>query len=251
MTEFIDTWDSGVTGADWDSGLQWDVNTGPDLGSVAPYLDLVTSEYNQQPRFMAMLANVFQPFVSDLALMQGFIADYDVDIAVGSQLDVVGLWAGVTRFITTPLTDVYFSLDDVNLGFGAGTWFSEFNPVTGITTLDDSAFRTFIRARIANNRWNGTIPGAYDVWDQSFVGTGVGILIQDLENMHMVYALTGPIPDAVTLALFRGGYLNLKPAGVKIDAYVTPTVPDVPYFGFDAETSAISGFDVGAFGNFS
>jgi hypothetical protein len=46
--------------------------------------------------------------------------------------------------------------------------------------------------------------------------------------------------------MFLAGLLTAKPAGVQIDAFLTPSVSDAPYFGFDAETSAISGFDVGA-----
>jgi hypothetical protein len=67
--------------------------------------------------------------------------------------------------------------------------------------------------------------------------------------MHMAYALLGPTPDAVTLALFTQGYLSLKPSGVQIDAFMTPSVPSTPYFGFDAQNSSVSGFDVGAWGN--
>jgi hypothetical protein len=62
----------------------------------------------------------------------------------------------------------------------------------------------------------------------------------------MDVVLVGPQPDAVTLALFTGGYLNLRPAGVGINNYYLPTVPDIPVFGFDVENSSISGFDVGA-----
>lgn len=244
----IDTWDSGAHGADWDSGLQWDVNSGPSFGDVAPYLELVTSEHNQQPKFVSMLAAVFQPIADIIFVTNSFPSLYDVDEAVGQQLDTVGLWVGVSRNVTVPLAGVYFSFDDPLLGFGQGTWFSSFNPISGLVVLDDPSYRILLRARIANNAWNGTIPGAYEVWNAAFTGTGIGILIQDLENMHMILALTGPIPDAVTLALFTGGYLNIKPAGVRIDAYLTPTVPSAPYFGFDLENSSISGFDVGAFG---
>lgn len=217
-------------------------------GDVAPYLELITSEHNQQPRFMQMLADVFQPLADDMELMSTFSLLYDIDLAVGSQLDSVGLWVGASRQISVPLTNVYFTFDSLSLGFDSGTWYSVFNPISGVIVLSDPAYRTLIRGRIANNAWNGKIPDAYRVWDAAFAGTGIGVLIQDLENMHMIMALTGPVPDAVTLALFTGGYLNLKPASVQIDAYITPSVPDVPYFGFDVENSVIAGFDVGAFG---
>jgi hypothetical protein len=64
--------------------------------------------------------------------------------------------------------------------------------------------------------------------------------------MTMDIALIGPAPDAVTLALFTGGYLSLVPAGVGITNYYLPSIPGDPVFGMDAENSSISGFDVGA-----
>lgn len=244
----VDTWDDPQTGADWDSGLQWDVNTGNPIGDVSPYLNLVTSEHNQRPKFMAMLAYVMQPIADDIAVLRIMNGKFDVDSASGDQLDVVGKWVGAARNVSVPLTGIYFTLGNLSLGFGSGTWFSLFDPLSGLVILPDEDFRTLIRAKIANNQWDGTIPGAYAVWDTLFTGTGISILIQDLGNMHMIYALTGNVPSAVTLALFRQGYLDLKPEGVKIDAYLTPSVPDIPYFGFGVENSSISGFGVGAWG---
>lgn len=246
----VDSWDDPQPGANWDSGLQWDVTIGPSLGDVQPYLDLITSEHNQRPKYMAMVRAVVQPIADGILLMSKFYEDFDLDVATGAQLDVVGRWVGVGREISIPLTDVYFTLDNPLLGFDQGTWYSPFNPITGLVILPDEDYRTLIRARIANNQWDGTIPGAYEVWETVFAGTGTGLLIQDFGNMHMIMALTGPIPNAVTLALFRGGYLNLKPAGVKIDAYMTPSVSNAPFFGFDVENNSIAGFDVGAWGIF-
>lgn len=217
-------------------------------GDITLYLSIITSEHNQLAKFVPTVAGNVQPYADGIATVQSMPNLFDVDVAIGVQLDLVGQWIGVTRDVTVPLTGVYFTLDDATLGFDQGTWFSSFNPITGLVHLGDDAYRTLLRARIANNQWDGTIPSAYDVWNNVFFGTGIGLLIQDLEDMHMILALTGPVPDAVTLALFKGGYLNIKPAGVHIDAYLTPTVPDTPYFGFDVENPSISGFDVGAWG---
>ena len=243
----IQTWDAGGT---WDSGLQWDVNVGPSLGDIEPYLDLVTSEHRNKPNFIAALSAVLQP-IADLEVLLRSMPDlYDLDLAVGSQLDVVGLWVGVSRFLSEPLTGVYFSFGIDGVGFGQGTWFGPFDPVSGLVALPDPAYRTLLRARIASNQWDGTIPGAYAAWDILFAGTGYNILIQDNENMSMLFALLGPAPDAVTLALLTGGYLTLKPAGVRVVSYVIPSVPNTPLFGFGVENTSIAGFGVGSFGTF-
>lgn len=247
----VSTWDSGLFGSTWDSGLQWDVNIGPSPGDTGPYIELVTSEHRELARFIPMMRATIQPVADIIALLERMPAIYDLDEALGAQLDAVGLWVGATRFVRTPITDVYFSFDIVGLGWDEGTWLGPHDPITGLTSLPDGAYRTLIRARIANNQWDGTIPGAYATWDALFAGTGFGILIQDLGGMHMLYAITGPQPDALTLALFTGGELNIKPAGVRIDAFLTPASPDVPYFGWDADGPFIAGWDTGYFGNSS
>lgn len=248
---FIDSWDSGQPGATYDSGLQFDVNVGPTPGNVASYLALVTSEHADKPKFMAMLAMLLQPLCDIQALIQGMAALFDLDVAVGDQLDKVGEWIGISRVLREPIVGVYFTLGGIGPGFGDGIWKGPFDAVDFLTDLPDDAYRLLLRAKVLNNKWDGTIPSAYAIWNTLFQGTDFGILIQDYGNMHMVFALTGPTPDAVTLALFLGGYLNVKPAGVTIDGYVTPTVPNTPYFGFGVENASISGFGVGAFGNFN
>lgn len=175
-------------------------------------------------------------------------AKFDLDVAVGQQLDVIGEWVGISRFVRIRLTDIYFSMDIVDLGFDEGQWYSIYNSQYQTVELDDDRYRTLLRARIANNRWNGTVPGAYAVWETLFQDTGIGLLIQDLQGMHMLIAFTGPVLDSITTSLMTGGYLDFKPAGVRIDAYIVPTVPDAPYFGFDVQNSSIDGFDLGAWG---
>lgn len=238
------SWDSDGT---WDSGLEWDFSA-PSTGNVAPYLELITSEHNQKPKFMAMLAAAFQPFADGIDVCAGITALFDLDTAVGEQLDFIGQWVGASRNIPVPLLNVYFSWDTVGLGWDEGSWYPTGGPLTELLSLPDEFYRTLLRAVIANNSWNGTIPDAYAAWDLLFGGTGFGILIQDYANMHMLYAITGPTPDAVTLALFTGGYLNMKPAGVTIDGYMTPATPGARYFAFDVESTTMGGWDEGSWG---
>jgi hypothetical protein len=197
----------------------------------------------------ATLSAVIAPLVNSGLTLESFPAIYDLDLAVGQQEDTTGLWVGVTRDITTPLTGVYFSLDVAGLGLDQGSLQGPLDPTSGVLVLPDADYRTLLYANVAANSWDGTIPGAYKVWNQVFAGTGTGLLIQDHGDMTMTLALTGVIPSALTIALFEGGYLQLKPAGVGIRNYITPFAPSVPpYFGLDAETSAVSGLDVGGFG---
>jgi len=212
---------------------------------ITQYTSLITSEHNQRPKFMAMVSLLAQWAVDRQNMLASIPGLYDIDNAVGSQLDAVGLWVGASRNLSVPLTDVYFSFDEAGLGFDQGTWLGPFDPTTGLVSLPDAQYRILLYANISANNWDGTVPGAYTAWNTIFEPLGYSILIQDNQDMTMYIALIGPSPDAVTLALFTGGYLNLVPAGVGIAGYYFPSIPGVPLFGFDAENSAISGFDDG------
>jgi hypothetical protein len=245
---FISQWDSGQPGAFWDVGLDWDTNVGPSPGTVSAWLALVTSGHADKPKFMSTLANVLQPFADTIALLQGMSAAFDVGAATGAQLDIVGQWVNVSRYIPAALTGVYFSWDMAGVGWDQGTWWNPLSPVSQLTALPDDAYRRAIQLKIAWNQWDGTIPAIYTAWNSVFQSFGIGLLIQDEPGMCMLYALSGTVPDPLTQGMFLAGLLTPKPAGVQIDTFMTPSVPATPYFGFDVENSAISGWDTGAWG---
>jgi Protein of unknown function (DUF2612) len=245
---FISDWDSGQPNGLWDVGLQWDVNVPSPGGDPTPYLNLVTSEHRNQPDFIAMLTAVLQPFADLQTVMSSFPSLYDIDVAAGVQEDAVGEWVGVSRDLNEPLTGIYFELDSATLGLDQGILQGPFDPTTGIVQLPDDVYRTLLKAVVLNNSWDGTVPGAYAIWNELFTGTTFGILIQDLSNMHMILAVTGAVPNPTILALFLSGDLNVRPDGVQIDYYMTPDDSADPYFGFDVESSVIAGLDVGGFG---
>ena len=219
--------------------------------AASTYASLITSEHNQKPNFMALVGGFLAPFADVTRFLLDLPAQFDLDVAIGAQLDVVGEWVGQTRYLAEPLTDVYFSLGVAGLGFGRGYWEGPYDPTTGLVALPDEPYRTLLRATIAANRWDGTIPGAYAAWGTLFDAAGIQILIQDYGDLSMTLALIGNPPDAATTALFTGGYLRLKPVTVRINAYVTETVPDVPLFGLGVENTSIAGFGGGAWGSFT
>lgn len=213
--------------------------------TVDTYTKLVTSEH-RKPKFLALIeAN--NKFSSHLQNVIGSIPlMFDVDSAVGVQLDIVGLWAGVSRIINSPLSGIYFEWDNVDfvIGWDSGLWKGEFDPSTGITELTDTYYRTLIKAKIAANQWDGSIPIAYDVWGNLFVNNI--IIIQDKQNMSMGIIIAGSALDALTRAIITGGYIPLKPEGVRIAFYAVLSVTG-PAFAWDVveDNDGLSGWDVG------
>lgn len=207
------------------------------------YLNLITSAFRDKPKFTAMItADVGIP-IQVQSLLAQMIPLFDVDLAVGQQLDVIGQWVGVTRNVRIPIEGVYFSWDDTQFtGWDYGTWQPSTAPVN-ITSLPDDAYRTLIRAKIAANNWDGTTDGAYKIWEQVFPNTT--ILIQDNQNMTYDLAVVGGVIDSLTLALLTGGYIPLKPEGVRVAAYYV-SVDNNPVFSWDVESTLLGGWDEGS-----
>jgi hypothetical protein len=220
----------------------------PIIATTSKYVGLITSEYQQSPKFLAMIAAIVEAFVDNQNLTLALPSLFDIDQAVGVQLDKVGERVGRTRFLRVPLPNVYFTWDAEGLGWDQGIWYQEnFNPTTGLVRLDDDSYRLLLYAVVAANQWDGTISGAYTAWNTIFQPLGFHILIQDYGDMSIAIVLMGDdAPNAVAKSLFSSGELDLKPAGVRIVAHMIQSVPGIPVFGWDVQNDNISGWDVGA-----
>jgi len=71
-------------------------------------------------------------------------------------------------------------------------------------------------------------------------------VIQDNQDMSMVIGIAGMPPNAVTTALISGGYIPLKPAGVRVNYWALAQEAG-PIFALDVEGigPALAGFDLG------
>lgn len=195
---------------------------------IEGYLSEITSEHRDKIKFVGTVSLLIQPFADTSLIEQNFYLYFDIDLAVGYQLDCVGEWVGRNRTLSTP---------------------------GGFVNLDDDMYRLVLRAVIAANHWDGTIPNAYDAWNIIYHDTGYTLLIQDYPNGEMAIGLVGPgPPDPILLALFTNGELDIKPAGVRL-WHVLPTVwpaglGGAPIFGLDLDTPACAGLDISVWGQF-
>lgn len=212
--------------------------------TIQDYLDLITSEYRNKPKFVATTELLVSLPVQVQTLLANMIPLFDLDTPpVGDQLDIIGQWAGITRNVSIPIPNVYFTWDgDFTVGWDFGTW-QPLNQPTNVTTLPDDAYLSLIRAKIAANQWDGTTNGAYRIWDAVF--PQFTILIIDLQNMSYNMAFVGAIIDSLTLALITGGYIPLRPEGVQINEYFVP-VDTGPLFAWDIENTYLQGWDTGS-----
>lgn len=211
--------------------------------TIKTYTDLITSEHADKPNYMAMI-RAFAEFAVQVQDVLGSMRTtaFDINTAIGAQLDVLGQWIGVSRNIPVPITDVYFTWDSTDpLGWDFGIWENPLEP-DGVVTLPDDVYRNLLRARIAANRWDGTTPNAYDIWAIIFPNTQ--LLIIDYQDMTMSMGLVGGIVDSLTVGLLTSGLIPLKPEGVRVRAYYVP-VNDGPLFGWDVDSEFLEGWETG------
>jgi len=207
------------------------------------YLNLIAAQHRQKPKFSAMVRVGVEAYVHIQGLLASMIPLFDVDKAVGQQLDVIGIWVGISRNIPVPIpgSDVYFSWDSTDeKGWDFGVWRSDTEP-TEITVLPDDVYRPFIK--LAANRWDGSLEDMYAVWDSVF--TNPQLFIKDNQNMSYDIGFVGGPVNTLTLALIQQGYLQLKPEGIRINQIYAP-VDDNRLFAWDIENDLFAGWDDGS-----
>jgi hypothetical protein len=179
------------------------------------YVALLTSEHRSQPNFEATVRTMTQGFADSIDMLRGLLAQFDLDVAVGDQLDTIGLWVGVTRRVPVPIADVFFTWDGtVATGWKRGQWKGLFDPAEGIVSLSDSDFRLFIRAKIAVNAWNGTAEQMADILAFLF-GEGA-VVMRDNQDMTIRVIYDDSALSSVQAALLTNDLLLLRPAGVLV-----------------------------------
>ncbi len=137
---------------------------------VSDYLKLVTRLHASQPNYNAMLSAVLQPFSDLQAFLNALPAQFDIDQAIGAQLDIVGQWVGQSRNIAVPLPNIFFSWDSANLakGWDRGIWKGPFTSINGLSALDDDTYRLLLQTIVLANGWGGTIATAQTILNNFF-----------------------------------------------------------------------------------
>lgn len=210
------------------------------------YASLITSEHVSKPNFMAMIAATVAPAIDLNLLYQEIPYLYDLDTATGKQLDVIGIWVGVGRTLSVPITKVYFSFDSPGLGFDQGIWLGPFDNASSLTSLPDSFYRALLKVKIVNNHWNGSKAVADSLLISLFASETFYPCIMDNTDLSMIIGLAGNVSDTLSQAMLAEGLLDVKPAGVSI-SYMIPSSAG-SFFGFDQSNVYVKGFDLGSWG---
>ncbi|EKS7780391.1 DUF2612 domain-containing protein [Edwardsiella piscicida] len=223
---------------------------------MSQYTDRITNYHATKPKFFDHVDLSTRPLIDISKSMSGFISAFDIDTAVGAQLDILGLWIGRSRVVSQPIEGVYFSWDTDGLGYDQGVWQGPYDPDSGYTSLSDDTYRIILKAKIAINNWDGQNDSLPPILDAATAGTGLKMQIVDNQDMT-ISVWVFPETDIADVSLeiiaaIKQGYLTVKAAGVwggsiEIPAVETPAEGS-RFFGFDMDNEYITGFDAGAWG---
>lgn len=182
------------------------------------YLDLVTSEHSTKPKYMAWLSVLLTPLIDAIKLNEGVKKAFDLNTAIGAQLDIIGKWLEQPRQV-------------------------DFQPTDGSSSiLSDNYYRTVLKAKVVKNQWKGTISNFYSFWNVLFKGQPLQIYLVDNQDMEPVAVIWSSSVDQMMQDLIANNYIVPKPAGLgltvrRIDADTT--------FGFFG--TEFTGFNTGTF----
>lgn len=208
------------------------------------YTSLITSSHADKPKFVAMVSLTAGALGAAGDAAVSLASAFDVDTAVGPQLDAVGLWVGIGRGLPVPLPNIYFSMDSETLGFDAGYFQGPYDSTQGLTKLDDSTYRVLLKAKIAANFWDGTNKQHQSLATNALASLGLSLAPIDNQDMSYDVIVLGT-QAPVILGLVKRNIIPPKPAGVAINNYLYGRAP---FFAFDQPTgSLLAGFDAGSF----
>jgi hypothetical protein len=183
------------------------------MADVSTYTSLIISEHANKPRFRAMVEVITGCFVDNINLLESLPSKFDLDLAVGSQLNDDGLWIGLPRTIRTPLPPVWFAFNTPGLGVNQGIWFTAITPQYGASQFDDETYRLLLKVKTVANRWDGSLPSMVDILREILSPATVDVVEGE---MSIAVTITGTPPSTLFKHLVLDGYLPIKPAGVSI-----------------------------------
>lgn len=210
------------------------------------YEDLLIIQYADKPRASATVALIVNQYKKAFDLLESFEGAFDLDSAVGAQLDIIGKIVGISRNIEDVIPKIFFGFDgNVNArGFGLAPFYTTDQAQYTDTQLSDSDYRFFIRIKIAKNHVKATMS------DDN--GSNLNAVIL---SMFEGYAYMVDNKDmTVTIYIENSPKSYLLPYAITLDLIPLPQAVDIKYisitarepFGFSNNPNSF-GFGNGSF----
>ena len=183
---------------------------------IEKYLSLIASQHIDKPKFSAFIEVYASACVDIQNVLFSLITLYDLELATGVQLDVVGQWIGASRRVPLLQELIYFTWDTTyQEGWDNGIWQGSGTPPTDQVVLDDATYRRFLKAKVLSNIWKGDRESIYAIFD-AFVTPTTPILVADNQDMSMTVTLAANSMSQLDKRIITSNLILVQPAGIKI-----------------------------------
>lgn len=215
--------------------------TQSDLDSIINYyVNLLIIQYHNKTNAQATITALMEQVVAN-GVYFDVIDGYNVDTAVGVQLDIIGKYVGVDRYFTgQDFTDFFafieydtdpaYGLDGrigfcdySDIGVKTGKWLTYDDIVSNTYSLPDDEFRKLIKLKILSNNSNYSDK---EIDDGLFAIFGYAVSAVDNYDMSMTYIVDTSVKALVDVAYTKG--LLPKPMGVRIEEIVSVSFVTTP-----------------------
>ena len=172
--------------------------------AIDKYLDNITSQYADKPKFKKWLTAGLNKIDGAYECAKSIDINFNIDNAIGVQLDQLGQIIGRERILTFQPIDNYYPI------------------------MDDDTYRLVLKTKVAMNNWDGLVESIYQIWKNIF--DDLRLKIKDGQDMSFeayIYGFVNPIRQD----LIQNGYIIPKPEGVRINYIGASEIDFCPYIG--------------------
>lgn len=193
------------------------------------YVNLLIIQYNGKPKAAATIRAITEQIVAS-GIYTDVLNAYNIDTAVGAQLDVIGKYVGVDRFFSVTDPVDYFAFTDyveadpdsedkyglvtyANFETEVGNGVLNYNSVLTIDNkLVDDDYRVIIKLKIIQNNSNHS---HRSIDDSIFEFFGDAVRPDSIGNMQMTYFITSQLTPVIQAALIKN--ILPRPMGVGLN----------------------------------
>lgn len=211
------------------------------------YTDLILYQYQSKPKAVATIDLLIRQALCDLVPLDVRDA-FDIDTAVGVQLDVLGKYIGFSRRVLSQIPRDYFTFGDTDTPTLAVTGFTAYDSAANPTSvflrysmlaesfddLEDEDYRLMLKIKIVLNSTDNTLKSITDILFEFF---GTDLICYDSKDMTISY-LVKPAAKKIAL-LFASQNALPKPQGVGLTG-VYLSVDPTKIYGLADYTETIS-----------
>lgn len=192
---------------------------------VEYYQNLLLSQYQEQPKAMSTIAVLVENAICDLVLRE-IEAAFNLDMAIGSQLDVLGEYIGFGRSVRVLPTQAFFNMTDYDTPSETMVGMTDYADETenalstfyrysmasqGTADLNDEDYRLILQWKVKFNSLGSSL---HDIAVALYESFGSNLICFDHKNMSISYAVR-EVSEKHTKILAQQ-YVLPKPMGVQL-----------------------------------